>query len=77
MSRFEKDAVLVPFKENVTLTCENPGRKLRGTTTSGFRQCVYDPKPVSMIIRSLLIKLDYLISFLNLYRVFLIIGYLE
>lgn len=49
MSRFEKDAVLVPFKENVTLKCENPGRTLRGTATSGFRQCVYDPKPVSYV----------------------------
>ncbi|XP_050541159.1 sushi, von Willebrand factor type A, EGF and pentraxin domain-containing protein 1 [Daktulosphaira vitifoliae] len=45
VSRFEKDAVLVPFKENVTLKCENPGRVLRGTASSGFRQCVYDPKP--------------------------------
>lgn len=48
MSRFEKEAILVPFKENVTLKCENPGRTLRGTATAGFRQCVYDPKPVSV-----------------------------
>ena len=39
--------VLVPFRENVTLTCSNTGRILRKTATSGFRQCVYDPKPVS------------------------------
>ncbi|XP_069668601.1 uncharacterized protein uif isoform X2 [Periplaneta americana] len=37
--------VLVPFRENVTLTCNNNGRILRKTATSGFRQCVYDPKP--------------------------------
>lgn len=48
VSRFENDAILVPFKENVTLKCENSGRTLRGTSTSGFRQCVYDPKPVSL-----------------------------
>lgn len=51
MSRFEKEAILVPFKENVTLKCENPGRTLRGSATSGFRQCVYDPKPVSVILK--------------------------
>lgn len=54
VSRFEKDAVLVPFKENVTLKCENSGRILRGTATSGFRQCVYDPKPVSLIFKYIL-----------------------
>lgn len=53
VSRFENDAVLVPFRENVTLKCENSGRTLRGTATSGFRQCVYDPKPVSLIYRLL------------------------
>lgn len=46
--RPDKDSVLVPFKENVTLKCSNIGRQLRGTKTSGFRQCVYDPKPVSL-----------------------------
>lgn len=45
--RANTDTVLVPFKENVTLRCNSVGRKLRGTVTSGFRQCVYDPKPVS------------------------------
>lgn len=45
--RQDKDSVLVPFRENVTLKCNNNGRTLRGTATSGFRQCVYDPKPVS------------------------------
>lgn len=44
--RPDKDSVLVPFKGNVTLQCGNTGRKLRGTATSGFRECVYDPKPV-------------------------------
>jgi hypothetical protein len=39
--------VLVPFRENVTLTCSSTGRILRKTASAGFRQCVYDPKPVS------------------------------
>ena len=39
--------VLVPFRENVTLTCSSTGRVLRKTASAGFRQCVYDPKPVS------------------------------
>jgi hypothetical protein len=39
--------VLVPFRENVTLTCTSTGRILRKTASAGFRQCVYDPKPVS------------------------------
>ncbi|XP_055387901.1 uncharacterized protein LOC129616312 isoform X2 [Condylostylus longicornis] len=43
--RPDPDSVLVPFRDNVTLTCNNPGRYLRGTASSGFRQCVYDPKP--------------------------------
>ncbi|XP_075226178.1 sushi, von Willebrand factor type A, EGF and pentraxin domain-containing protein uif [Lycorma delicatula] len=43
--RLDKESVLVPFTENVTLKCNNNGRKLRGTATSGFRQCIYDPKP--------------------------------
>nr|CAD7258136.1 unnamed protein product [Timema shepardi] len=43
--RQDPDSVLVPFKENVTLNCGNTGRVLRKTATSGFRQCVYDPKP--------------------------------
>ena len=40
--------VLVPFRENVTLTCSSTGRVLRKTASAGFRQCVYDPKPVSV-----------------------------
>lgn len=48
--RPDKDSVLVPFKENVTLKCSNTGRHLRGTKTSGFRQCAYDPKPVSLYL---------------------------
>ncbi|XP_054265760.1 uncharacterized protein LOC128988471 [Macrosteles quadrilineatus] len=43
--RPDKDTVLVPFRQNVTLQCNSNGRNLRGTATSGFRQCVYDPKP--------------------------------
>ncbi|XP_072154980.1 uncharacterized protein uif isoform X2 [Bemisia tabaci] len=43
--RKDKETVLVPFKENVTLHCGSNGRHLRHTATSGFRQCVYDPKP--------------------------------
>lgn len=44
--RNDEASVLVPFRENVTLQCGNTGRQLRKTATSGFRQCVYDPKPV-------------------------------
>ena len=47
VSRPDPSSVLVPFKANVTLTCGNSGRSLRNTATSGFRQCVYDPKSVS------------------------------
>lgn len=43
--RPDENSVLVPFRENVTLNCGANGRILRGTSTSGFRQCVYDPKP--------------------------------
>jgi hypothetical protein len=39
------DSILVPYKENVTITCSVPGRRLRNTASSSFRQCVYDPKP--------------------------------
>lgn len=45
--RSDPDSVLVPFRENVTITCKSPGRYLRNTASSGFRQCVYDPKQVS------------------------------
>lgn len=48
--RANTTTVLVPFKENVTIQCNNMGRKLRSTATSGFRQCVYDPKPVRVDI---------------------------
>lgn len=43
--RNDETNVLVPFKHNVTLQCNNKGRYLRKTATSGFRQCVYNPKP--------------------------------
>ncbi|EZA50646.1 Sushi, von Willebrand factor type A, EGF and pentraxin domain-containing protein [Ooceraea biroi] len=42
--RSDEASVLVPFKQNVTLKCGSNGRYLRNTATSGFRQCVYDPK---------------------------------
>lgn len=45
--RLDSTNVLVPFRENVSLTCSSTGRILRKTATSSFRQCVYDPKPVS------------------------------
>lgn len=45
--RADESSVLVPFRENITLTCGYTGRQLRKTATSGFRQCVYDPKPVT------------------------------
>ncbi|XP_073822904.1 sushi, von Willebrand factor type A, EGF and pentraxin domain-containing protein uif isoform X2 [Musca autumnalis] len=43
--RPDPESVLVPFRENVSITCNAPGRQLRSTASSGFRQCVYDPKP--------------------------------
>ncbi|XP_071439306.1 uncharacterized protein uif isoform X2 [Hetaerina americana] len=43
--RPNQESVLLPFRENVTLNCGSTGRLLRKTATSGFRQCVYDPKP--------------------------------
>ncbi|ENN80781.1 hypothetical protein YQE_02790, partial [Dendroctonus ponderosae] len=43
--RNDENSVLVPFRENVTLHCGSTGRQLRRTSSSGFRQCVYDPKP--------------------------------
>ncbi|KAK9881868.1 hypothetical protein WA026_018067 [Henosepilachna vigintioctopunctata] len=43
--RNDDTSVLVPFRENVTLSCDANGKQLRKTATSGFRQCVYDPKP--------------------------------
>ncbi|XP_058454733.1 uncharacterized protein LOC131432461 isoform X2 [Malaya genurostris] len=43
--RQEKDSILIPFRENVTLTCNSVGRRLRKSVSAGFRQCVYDPKP--------------------------------
>lgn len=42
--RPDETSVLVPFRENVTMNCGNVGRQLRKTATSGFRQCVYNPK---------------------------------
>ena len=45
--RPDQESVLVPFRDNVTLVCGSSGRQLRNTATSGFRQCVYDPKQVS------------------------------
>jgi len=45
VARPDPESVLVPFRDNVTITCGSPGRQLRATASSGFRQCVYDPKP--------------------------------
>lgn len=45
--REDPESVLLPYRDNVTITCTAPGRQLRNTVTSSFRQCVYDPKPVS------------------------------
>ncbi|KAL7042588.1 hypothetical protein ACKWTF_001212 [Chironomus riparius] len=42
--RSDQESILVPFKENVTIACNTPGRTLRNTASSSFRQCVYDPK---------------------------------
>lgn len=44
--RDDPESVLVPYRDNVTITCASGGRQLRNTVTSSFRQCVYDPKPV-------------------------------
>jgi len=45
VARPDPESVLVPFRDNVTITCGSAGRQLRATASSGFRQCVYDPKP--------------------------------
>jgi hypothetical protein len=45
--RSDTEKVLVPFRENVTIACGSNGRLLRKTASANFRQCVYDPKPVS------------------------------
>lgn len=39
------ESPMLPFKNNVTLACDQVGRPLRNTATSGFRQCVYNPIP--------------------------------
>lgn len=45
--REDPESVLLPYRDNVTITCTSAGRQLRNTVSSSFRQCVYDPKPVS------------------------------
>ncbi|KAG8179313.1 hypothetical protein JTE90_016418 [Oedothorax gibbosus] len=40
-----EDMEMVPYLDNVTITCEETGRPMRATATSSFRQCVYDPQP--------------------------------
>ena len=50
--RDDPESVLVPYRDNVTITCTSPGRQLRNTLSSSFRQCVYDPKPVSFCNKS-------------------------
>ncbi|KAK3869849.1 hypothetical protein Pcinc_024872 [Petrolisthes cinctipes] len=39
------DAPVVPFMQNVSISCGMEGRPLRKTLISGFRECVYDPRP--------------------------------
>ena len=36
---------LVAYGDNITLSCNEAGRPLAAVATSGFRQCVYDPRP--------------------------------
>ena len=36
---------LVPYGQNISLTCNEPGRPLANTPTASFRQCVYHPRP--------------------------------
>ncbi|KAF4522838.1 hypothetical protein B566_EDAN008100 [Ephemera danica] len=45
VARADTENVLIPFRENVTLTCGSTGRLLRKSATSSFRQCSYDPNP--------------------------------
>ena len=42
----DPDALEVPFGDNVTLTCNQLGKPLRGRALADFRQCVYDPRYV-------------------------------
>lgn len=56
--RADPESVLVPYRDNVTITCQSPGRQLRNTVTSGFRQCVYDPKQVRLPIIYLVISIS-------------------
>ncbi|KAB7498637.1 Fibropellin-1 [Armadillidium nasatum] len=46
MSIIPSDSDLVPFMENVTISCTKEGKPLRETATSSFRQCVFDLLPV-------------------------------
>ena len=36
---------LVPYGQNLSLSCNEPGRPLARTPTAIFRQCVYHPRP--------------------------------
>lgn len=38
---------LVPYRQNVTLNCSEPGRPLARSPFASFRECVYDPRPGS------------------------------
>lgn len=57
--RDDPESVLVPYRDNVTITCTSSGRQLRNTLTSGFRQCVYDPKPVCFELCIILYKVTH------------------
>ena len=37
------DSKSIPYLSNVTIGCTEEGRQLRGSASSSFRQCVYDP----------------------------------
>ena len=41
----DPESIMVPLGMNVSYACSDSGKPLRNTATSGFRSCVYDPKP--------------------------------
>ncbi|CAL4150116.1 unnamed protein product [Meganyctiphanes norvegica] len=44
LSQSAAEVETISFNKNVSITCNQPGRPLRNTMTSNFRQCVYDPQ---------------------------------
>lgn len=73
VARANTESVLVPFRENVTLGCGATGRLLRKTSSASFRQCVYDPRSVSIHVKIFLFKI---IKILLLTKLQIIIIYL-